>query len=355
MVTPARLPGHTRRQQIVIRHRPKCTCEVIHHQSRLRAPGAAYRCVCPMLTCCRSEGDRSPGKALIHDSPSESISDEEHMELDCSEKDSVSCSGGGDSPRASTTTFLGRLSLEQARGNTSPQSRQQRGILTASGHGPKRRASVELHRLDGRRSPRCHDGMPNTAAVRNVGVSLKHQRRSPSDRHHFSRAAAGDGIRRRMLEAHCHVRSHDKRKETPVRNDSGYVSHPSEMNTSSCTHGSALPPGASVSQGIAESGGQLHSKGLIQLPANGRYPGLILQPDSSHISQDQLAAEVKGIYAGLVMVEAKCINIDAAQAADPNSQLGAEQWQALIALHRTLLYEHHDFLMVRLLNLVVAR
>lgn len=87
-------------------------------------------------------------------------------------------------------------------------------------------------------------------------------------------------------------------------------------------------------------------KGLIQLSANSRYPGLILQPDSSPISQEQLGAEVKGIYAGLVMVEAKCVNIDAAQAADPNSQLGPEQWQALIALHRTLLYEHHDFLMV---------
>ena len=82
-----------------------------------------------------------------------------------------------------------------------------------------------------------------------------------------------------------------------------------------------------------------------QLPTQSRYPGLILQPDSSPISQDQLAAEVKGIYAGLVVVEAKCINIDTAQAAEPKSVLGAEHWQALIALHRTLLYEHHDFLM----------
>ena len=75
------------------------------------------------------------------------------------------------------------------------------------------------------------------------------------------------------------------------------------------------------------------------------YTGLILQPYSSPLSQDQLAAEVKGIYAELVVVEAKCINIDTAQAAEPKSVLGAEHWQALIALHRTLLYEHHDFLM----------
>jgi hypothetical protein len=49
------------------------------------------------------------------------------------------------------------------------------------------------------------------------------------------------------------------------------------------------------------------------------------------------------------MVEAKCIEVDNKQAtlasADPSAQpkLNNEQWQALIALHRTLLHEHHDF------------
>ena len=49
-----------------------------------------------------------------------------------------------------------------------------------------------------------------------------------------------------------------------------------------------------------------------------------------------------GIYAGLVMVEKKCVEIDQQQAATTN-KLTNEQWQALIALHRTLLHEHHDF------------
>jgi hypothetical protein len=76
---------------------------------------------------------------------------------------------------------------------------------------------------------------------------------------------------------------------------------------------------------------------------------LVLQPETRPISQEQLVAEVKGIYAGLVMVEAKCIEVDNKQAtlaqADPGVQpkLNNEQWQALIALHRTLLHEHHDF------------
>ncbi|KAE9374243.1 hypothetical protein N431DRAFT_455027 [Stipitochalara longipes BDJ] len=76
---------------------------------------------------------------------------------------------------------------------------------------------------------------------------------------------------------------------------------------------------------------------------------IVLQPESRPISQEQLVAEVKGIYAGLVMVEAKCIEVDNKQATlaqtDPGAQpkLNNEQWQALIALHRTLLHEHHDF------------
>lgn len=76
-----------------------------------------------------------------------------------------------------------------------------------------------------------------------------------------------------------------------------------------------------------------------------RWSGIALQPEFPPISQEQLAAEVEGIYVGLVMVEAKCMNIDAQKASKPNEELTAEQWQALVALHRTLLYEHHDFLM----------
>lgn len=46
------------------------------------------------------------------------------------------------------------------------------------------------------------------------------------------------------------------------------------------------------------------------------------------------------------MVETKCIHVDRAQAAAmprDAKQLAPDHWQALIALHRTLLHEHHDF------------
>ncbi|KAF1847404.1 uncharacterized protein K460DRAFT_57815 [Cucurbitaria berberidis CBS 394.84] len=88
--------------------------------------------------------------------------------------------------------------------------------------------------------------------------------------------------------------------------------------------------------------------GLIELQKfDPRYPGLLLQPDSRPISQEQLASEVKSIYAGLTMVETKCIHVDRAQAAaaqdNSDTKLASDHWQALIALHRTLLHEHHDF------------
>ncbi|KAH9876366.1 hypothetical protein J1614_003890 [Plenodomus biglobosus] len=86
---------------------------------------------------------------------------------------------------------------------------------------------------------------------------------------------------------------------------------------------------------------------LRQMTKEGpRYPDLLLQPDYRPISQKQLAFEVKSIYAGLKTVETKCIEVDHAQsaAAHDNSDTNSatEHWQALVALHRTLLHEHHN-------------
>ena len=72
---------------------------------------------------------------------------------------------------------------------------------------------------------------------------------------------------------------------------------------------------------------------------------MIRQPMTRPISQEQIVHEVKTIYAGLVMVENKCVEVNASQTENPGekSDLTKEQWQALITLHRTLLHEHHDF------------
>ena len=74
---------------------------------------------------------------------------------------------------------------------------------------------------------------------------------------------------------------------------------------------------------------------------------MLLQPETKPISHDQLVVEVKGIYAGLVMIEAKCYEVDAKQVQllqTSNPQpLSVDQWNSLILLHKQLLHEHHDF------------
>ena len=71
---------------------------------------------------------------------------------------------------------------------------------------------------------------------------------------------------------------------------------------------------------------------------------LLKEPDTKPISQEQLVAEVKGIYAGLVMVESKCIEIDDGfSLADRQAKLTNDHWQAQGALHPALLNERHDF------------
>ncbi|KAK2741600.1 hypothetical protein CKAH01_06941 [Colletotrichum kahawae] len=69
----------------------------------------------------------------------------------------------------------------------------------------------------------------------------------------------------------------------------------------------------------------------------------IKQPETRPISQEQLVAEVKGIYAGLVMVESKCIEVDIAQSStgETSPMFNNEQWQALIAMRRKHLHLHH--------------
>ncbi|QDS74745.1 hypothetical protein FKW77_001179 [Venturia effusa] len=141
------------------------------------------------------------------------------------------------------------------------------------------------------------------------------------------------------------------------------------MIKASWSHGSSLTltPGAqltssaqSVSRPSSDRTGRSSSHdvasqprqqlGGISMPIDPRYPDMLMQPDSRPISQEQLAAEVKSIYAGLTMVESKCIHVDRAQASamrnadsSQRTKLKDDHWQALIALHRTLLHEHHDF------------
>ncbi|KAH7418735.1 hypothetical protein BKA64DRAFT_590854, partial [Cadophora sp. MPI-SDFR-AT-0126] len=85
---------------------------------------------------------------------------------------------------------------------------------------------------------------------------------------------------------------------------------------------------------------------------DGEYD-IIMQPLTTPISQDQLVAEAEGIYAGLVTIEAKCIegiSIQArlTQTADSASQpkMRYGQWKWLFMHHRSLLHKYHDFFLI---------
>lgn len=80
-------------------------------------------------------------------------------------------------------------------------------------------------------------------------------------------------------------------------------------------------------------------------------PELTLQPWTRIISHDELVAEVKGIYEGLVKVEAKCVEIDERMIRRRKDlselePLHNHQWNSLIDLHKQLLHEHHVFFLV---------
>ena len=284
---------------------------------------------------------------VVYESPESSDSDES-MHKNVENVTPPPTPPQADSP--GPTAALGRLSLD--RGAPDNRGQAQRG----RGYGPavqpttsKRAASSELPRRQKPTSPQ----QPATNAKQHGSRDAKgpsRQRQSPAPRHGTSR---NNPQTRGPPGAFGKPNGgHEPKVMQPVARDSGYETMPSKQNT--LQQPMVTPVAPHVSLSLDQQLGPLaeEPKGVVKRLAgpvpvliDSRYPKLIMQPESSPISQDQLAAEVKGIYGGLVMVEAKCINIDAAQAADPNSTLGPEQWQALIALHRTLLYEHHDFLM----------
>ena len=313
-----------------------------------------------MLKLCRNYGDYGPQVCdSPHSNTPESSDSGTSMNNHLGNATPPESPANADSPGSETAAGVGRLSLESDYQHGQSQDRRGRGLLGAArANNPKRSASSELPRLPGKQSLRARGlGNVQPAGSRSFRNPNSGQRGRPFS----SKNNASNGHQHGSMDRDKHPRPYDTagsirdKPLSPAPKDSGYVSLPSRQSTIQQTgqmSGIILntkPPTQALPKIDERSSKRLteQRKGnALQSISQGRYhPDLILQPDSSPISQDQLAAEVKGIYGGLVMVEAKCINIDAAQAADPTSQLGPEHWQALIALHRTLLYEHHDFLM----------
>ncbi|KIW02440.1 hypothetical protein, variant [Verruconis gallopava] len=137
----------------------------------------------------------------------------------------------------------------------------------------------------------------------------------------------------------------------PSRSAESKPSDKRQKSPSSTAAAASKPTSSNLERGVLPVPNVLNAQAPpkergISMPVDPRWPDMLLQPDSRPISQEQLAAEVKSIYAGLTMVESKCIHVDKAQAQamrDNGTRISDDHWQALIALHRTLLHEHHDF------------
>ncbi|CAL5872008.1 uncharacterized protein PFLUO_LOCUS6265 [Penicillium psychrofluorescens] len=82
-------------------------------------------------------------------------------------------------------------------------------------------------------------------------------------------------------------------------------------------------------------------QGVVDAGTNTPFE-MFRQPEINSITDEQLIGEVRQIYTGLVAVEKKCIELDK-QVLESKTVLTSQQWQAMIAVHRSLLYEHHDF------------
>ncbi|KAM3416517.1 hypothetical protein BST61_g8107 [Cercospora zeina] len=299
-----------------------------------------------------SPATRGPQHGLLCTSPASSISGESMHHRFHDNCASQGLPAPADSPGATchTADAFNRLSFEHGPDASKAHLANQRGRRALHTESPpllsKRSASRELTKPGARQSPRLDatPKQPSATATRCRAPTRPFPKRVSSYDH--ARAGAS-GL------THAHATN------LPPSKQGGIVARPrdsvcasgyaSRQTTGPRPEGtSARPCAPSSASGVdAQTPACVATQQADRryMSADGHRLEMVLQPNSSHISTEQLAAEVKGIYAGLVMVEAKCINIDVAQAADPRSPLGAEQWQALIALHRTLLYEHHDFLM----------
>lgn len=76
-----------------------------------------------------------------------------------------------------------------------------------------------------------------------------------------------------------------------------------------------------------------------------QWPSLTLQLHVNPVSEEELASKVQDIYATLIEVEQRCLNIDSQVKARLNLELSTDQFKSMVALHSTLVYQHHDFLM----------
>lgn len=219
----------------------------------------------------------------------------------------------GDSPGAGATQDMSRLSLDQGR-PVNLQGSTNAGLPNGNAApSSKRSASAELQRDSSRQAPgwqktQQHQSTQSRGANRGRRGRAKHNSRGDNNFHTYQPK------KEPITDQSGRVEPKIRNQIRPPR-DSGYGSLPaSRQNTSQAQpDATKTEPAQPASLAPVDEHGDLsvpvEDDDMLREPSPQRkYPGLILQPESTPISKDQLAAEVKGIYAGLVMVESKYVN-----------------------------------------------
>ena len=222
-----------------------------------------------------------------------------------------------ESPAATTTAQIAGLSLE----NEYPTSRDQhrRGREPLIGIAPtasKRAASSELPHASGRQISDSRSYGNSQPSGQKGSQTQGRQGRRGKNARSKQKSLASKGRHEPQIASHMadHFGYNQHPSRTtfpPAQRDSGYDTMPSRANTFQQAASKANVTIADTSQclplpklnedPIAQDSEQ-HAHKSNQPSGKERYPSMMLQPESSPISKDQLAAEVKGIYAGLVMV-----------------------------------------------------
>ncbi|KAG5979017.1 hypothetical protein E4U55_005655 [Claviceps digitariae] len=177
--------------------------------------------------------------------------------------------------------------------------------------------------------------------LRSPPASMTQQRDSPPSTPNHSKAQHGSsidefdrGIRQRNQTARRLWIPDDDAKGNPAPTGS-------RTTQTKLSHGHSAPSSA-ANRGSSQQKPGWGSHHLVSnepswSPLRLQMPH---QPRTRSITSDQLLAEVRGIYAGLVLLETKCIEYDTSL---KTTALNNNQYHALISLHQSLLHEHHDF------------
>lgn len=247
------------------------------------------------------------------------------------------------SPRSST-----RGANHFVKGKLTPESESSQDSLPASLPAAAARLRIKPN------SPSMEQVLSSSSS----GLSKRPATDEPIDqrevlRSHRSAASVEHRYRKQWGASESRRRNRDDVHFTSWRygsTDDANEDLPDEMTRSrgeNRLQGGSKSSGGDRLDNFAEPDSQLAPQGSLHLRGNQRWSDIALQPFSP-ISTEQLAAEVKRMYAGLIQVEALTntnTQISLQHQHELTTELTTEQWQALVALHKTLLYEHHDFLM----------